>query len=54
MPSTITLTAANIVADGFNSSLVYNFPNSSNFQTIALLSPKLLYITVGKISMPFL
>lgn len=31
MPSTITLTSANVVADGLNSSLVYNFPNSVRF-----------------------
>jgi hypothetical protein len=43
MPSTITLTAANIIADGLNSSLVYNFPNSIRFTDHS--------IAVAKISM---
>ena len=43
MPSTITLTTANVVQDGQNSSLVYNFPNSVQFKDHS--------ITVSKISM---
>jgi len=41
MPSTITLTAANIVADGFNSSLVYNFPNSIKFSDHSIAVSKI-------------
>jgi hypothetical protein len=43
MPSTITLTSANIAPDGLNSSLVYNFPNSVRFADHS--------IAVAKISM---
>jgi len=43
MPSTITLTGANVVQDGLNSSLVYNFPNSIRFSDHS--------IAVAKISM---
>ena len=43
MPSTITLTGANLVQDGLNSSLVYNFPNSIRFSDHS--------IAVAKISM---
>lgn len=43
MPSTITLTGANVVQDGQNSALVYNFPNSVRFPDHS--------IAVSKISM---
>jgi len=43
MPSTITLTASNVVSDGFNSTLTYNFPNSIKFSDHS--------IAVAKISM---
>lgn len=41
MPSTITLTGANIVPDGLNSSLVYNFPNSIRFSDHSLAVAKI-------------
>jgi len=41
MPSTITLTAANLVQDGLNSSLVYNFPNSIRFTDHSLAVAKI-------------
>jgi len=43
MPSTITLTGANVVPDGQNSALVYNFPNSVRFPDHS--------IAIAKISM---
>ena len=41
MPSTITLTGANLIQDGLNSSLVYNFPNSIRLSDHSLAVAKI-------------